>query len=175
MTTFAEIMKAESNGRREVSYDLWLSSSLQEQYATLMAEAEQLRKDATDQPDAENRPKRRVGQKVRTAEDAEAEAKALVEANPTARYKARLRAGTRAEWNALKAEHPPIAGNEVDEAYTVHMASIAEPAVRLCLADPEPTDEVMAFLSDTLTSGEWDRIAIAVVFLNEGNREIPLS
>lgn len=85
-----------------------------------------------------------------------------------------LRAAGR-PWRQLKDEHPPRADNEVDEALGVNRATFFEKAVRLCIAEPEVTDEQYDEFVEGLSAAQWDRVASTAWQVNEGETAIPKS
>lgn len=76
------------------------------------------------------------------------------------------------EWARLKIAHPPRDEVAAD-AGLYNVESFGQPAVALCMVDPEPDPEKLAFFQNTLTSGEWQRLARIVWNLNEGVRSVP--
>lgn len=98
--------------------------------------------------------------------------KVLIEENTDAFYDVKLQALPDVEWMQLRSQHPPRDGNTDDQG-VFNNDTFGQPAVFACLLDPEPTDEVKAFLADRLTHGEWERLTLLVWGLNEGTREVP--
>jgi len=86
--------------------------------------------------------------------------------------KVRLRSAGR-KWRQLKDEHPARPDNEDDEALGVNRRTFFEPAVKLCIVDPEFTDEQYDEMVDALSSAQWDRLSSVAWIINEGEVNIP--
>lgn len=86
----------------------------------------------------------------------------------------RLRGAGRA-WRQLKDEHPPRPDNEDDENLGVNRKTFFEPAVALCIAEPDFTAEQYDEMLDVLSSAQWDRLSSVAWIVNEGEVNIPKS
>lgn len=174
--TFAAVMAAKTNARPTRTITMWMSSDLAQQYGALeeqrkeaeAVEAAQERR-ASDGKQSNRRLVSKSGAKAIGAEQ-----QALIDAHPEAQYEFKLQAAKRSDWLELKANNPPTDGVDED-ALGVSFNGATIPALRLCLVDPEPSDDVVAFLENTFTAGEWDRLFIAIWGLNEGTRDFPKS
>lgn len=85
-----------------------------------------------------------------------------------------LRAAGR-RWRQLKDEHPPRKDNDEDEVAGINRASFFEPAVKLCIVNPEFTDEQYDEFVENLSSASWHRVSMAAWTVNEGEVTIPKS
>lgn len=174
--SFAEVMKAAGNGRRRASQFVCLSPDLADRYTDLQAQFESAieREAAPPQDGAINTGRRLSGNVGPSSNDLQDQMATLIAENPTAFYELQFEQKTRDEWLALRSQHSPRDGVEED-AGLFNSETFPVESVRASLVDPEPTDEVMDFLSETLSFGEWDRIATTIWFLNEGARQVPKS
>ncbi|HLR84948.1 MAG TPA: hypothetical protein VK059_08355 [Nocardioidaceae bacterium] len=127
-------------------------------------------------PDSDRSSSHRVGDDgPSSVEELEAKRDALIADNEGAFYDLQFQAARRDEWSDLKAMHPPKDDVAEDERMGVHWKSFVPAVVKKCLTDPEPSDKVLDFLAESLTSGEWDRIGVAVIRLNNTVRDRPKS
>ena len=169
--SFADVMKAADNGRRKGSTTLCFNSDLDREYRELEVELEDAIADEARAASDESRSTgRRVAQKPRSHEVAAA-MKAVREDNPHAFHDVVLQALPRAEWLALRAKHPPRDSHKDVDGGVFNSETFPPAAVGACLVDPEPSDDVLAWLSENLTSGDWDRLGVLAWALNEGSRE----
>lgn len=173
---FAKVMAASTNGRRRSHTQLCFSSEIVAEFEALGHELndaiaiEQVATAPAD-PDKVNTKKRLVGPEPASKGIAERMA-ALMTDHPEAFYDLEFEALERAEWLALRDQHPPRDGNPDDQGM-YNTATFGPAAIRACLVDPEPSDEVMAFFDAKLSNGEWERLTMLVWSLNEGGREVP--
>lgn len=96
------------------------------------------------------------------------------EARAVGIVKLRVRSAGR-KWRQLKDEHPPRPDNEEDEILGVNRATFFEPAVKLCIVEPEFTDEQYDEFVDQLSAAQWDRMSSVSWIVNEGEVNIPKS
>lgn len=174
--SFADVMASPSNGRRTATTRVCFSPDINQQYAELavrLEDALESEQRTPRHPDDKkvDTTRRLVATEPESTKIAQQMAD-LVENNPTAFYEVKLEQATRPEWLALRAQHAPRDGVVADRG-AFNADTFPPAAVRLSLVDPEPTDEVMAFLTANLSSGEWERLTGAVWDLNEGAREVP--
>ncbi len=170
--SFADVMASKNNGRLTATTEVCFSPVLAREFAVLEMKLEDAERDAVQakKPDGPAS-KRRLGAQSASKAIAE-EMSALVEANPDAFFEVKVQALPRAEWIALRNQHPPRDGVTADSGI-FNSDTFGPPAVSACLVDPEPSAEVLAFLDGNLTNGEWERLTELVWFLNEGAREAP--
>jgi hypothetical protein len=95
-------------------------------------------------------------------------------------YPVRMRALPRAEWQALRAAHPPRvdADGEMlleDRMSGVDRSTFFEPAVRASIVDPELTDAEWTDLVGKLTDRQFEDLVAAVWTLNQGSVSVPFS
>lgn len=174
-TTFADVMASAQNGRRTATTRVCFSPDINQRYAELAVRLEDAidaeRRDARRKDEQVDTKKRLVAGESESTRIAEQMA-ALVESNPTAFYEVKLEQATRPDWLALRAQHAPRDGVVADRG-AFNADTFPPAAVRLSLVDPEPSDDVMAYLTENLSSGEWERLTGAVWDLNEGARDVP--
>jgi hypothetical protein len=178
--TFADVMASKKNGRRIVTTRVCFSPDINQRYAEL---EEQLEEEYAKEQDAKQRSvtgevvvntrKRLVGGVVKSQEIAEQMA-ALIAENRESFYELKFQQATRTAWLALRSQHPPRDGVEEDGGI-FNNTTFPVAAVTLCLVDPEPSGDVIAFLEENIGNGEWDRLALQVWLLNEGARDDPKS
>ena len=170
--SFAGVMKSDKNGRRKQTVTLCFSSEVDSEYRDLEVElGDALSVEAAVSSSEDRRTNRRVAEKPKSFQIAE-RMKALREDNADAFYDIVLQALPRAEWLALRGQYPPRDDVKADAGY-FNSESFPPAAVRASLMDPEPTEDVLAWLDENLTSGDWERLAFAAWNLNEGSREAP--
>ena len=105
--SFADVMKADSNGPRTGSVTLCFNSALDREYRELEVELEDaLADEARVAKDDGAKSNRRVAEKPKSVQIA-TQMKALREDNPQAFYEVVCKALPRAEWLALRAKYPP--------------------------------------------------------------------
>jgi hypothetical protein len=95
-------------------------------------------------------------------------------------YVFRIRALPKAEYRALKAEHPPRktdAGDIVDEDrfLDADIDGIQEPLLRACLVDPVLDDDDWADLMGKLTDRQYSDLVGTAIMVNRGGVDIPFS
>lgn len=177
MTTspFGAVMASAKNARRVAKTRVCFSPDINIKYAELdlalneALEAEEMaKKDRGDKPNTTRRLAPTESASTAIAE----QMKTLIDENPEAVYDVKLQALPDDEWMQLRSQHPPRDGNTDDQG-VFNSDTFGKPAVFACLLDPEPTDEVRAFLADRLTHGEWERLTLMAWGLNEGTREVP--
>ena len=171
--SFADVIASEKNGRRKVTHTLILSPDLNEEHARLNEELlDALGAEKRDR-DGDTPSSRRLATKPRSTEIAEKMAN-LIEDNPDSCYDVVLEQARRSDWLKLRTEHPPREKVPMDGGL-FNYETFPPAAVALCLLDPEPTPEVMQYLEDNLSNGEWEQLAMKVWTLNEGARDVPKS
>lgn len=170
--SFADVMKSDKNGRRKQTVTLCFSSDVDSEYRDLEVELDDaLSAEAAISSSEEKRTNRRVAEKPQSFQIAE-RMKALREQNADAFYDVVLQALPRAEWLKLRSAHPPRDDEKADAGY-FHAENFPPAAVKASMVDPEPTEDVIAWLEENLTSGDWERLALTAWTLNEGSREAP--
>lgn len=170
--SFADVMASKNNGRRTAMVDVCFSPVIAREFSELAVELEEAERVAeaakrADKP-AGNR---RLGASP-TSQTIATKMAALVDANPDAFFELKMQALPRAEWIALRNQHAPRDGVDADGGL-FNSDTFAPAAVEACLVDPEPTPEALAFLDESLTNGEWERLTLIAWGLNEGSREAP--
>jgi hypothetical protein len=171
--SFADVMKSEKNGRRRDSVTLCFNSDLDQQYRELEVKLEDaIADEARVAGDEDRRSGRRVAEKPLSHQLA-AQVAALREDNPEAFHEFVLQALPRSEWVALRAKHAPRDSHKDEDGGAFNSETFPPAAVRASLVDPEPTEDVIAWLDENLTSGDWNRLGILCWALNEGTREAP--
>lgn len=95
-------------------------------------------------------------------------------------YPVRLRALSRPDFRAFKAEHPPRIDdegkvNDRDAVFDFNSDAGFEPLVRRSIVDPELTDAVFADFMGKLTDSQFDTLAAACWRLNRGDIDVPFS
>lgn len=171
--SFADVMKAEKNGRRRGSVTLCFNSELDREYRELEVELEDaVAAEARAASDETKTSGRRVAEKPRSHQIATA-MKAIREDNADAFYEFVLQAMPRSEWLALRGQHPPRDTHKDIDGDAFDSESFPPAAARACMIDPEPTEDALAWLEDNLTAGDWERLGMLAWSLNEGTREAP--
>ncbi len=176
--SFADIMAAADSGRPTKTVQVCFSTDLHDRYTALdnelaeALEAERQQKERAAAPEGKASGQRMVSH--RRSKAVEDEMQALIDDNPHAFYDVKIQAARHSEWVQAKAEHPPISDIRND-SLGVHWDSFLPVAIRMCMVDPEPTDEVLTFLGESMTTGEWDRLGLVAFQLSEGVRETPKS
>lgn len=171
--SFSEVMKSTKNGRRTHTVTICFSSEVDAEYRDLEV---QLNDALAAEAEGSEAPRagRRVAEGLQSVSIAE-KMKALRDDNAASFYDLVLQALPRegdGGWLKLRSDHPPR-DNEDADAGAFNSKTFPAPAVKASLLDPEPNDDVLAYLDENLTSGDWDRLAAAVWFLNEGSRQAP--
>lgn len=95
-------------------------------------------------------------------------------------YSVRMRALPRAEWQALRAAHPPRvdADGEMlpeDRFSGVNRTTFFEPAVRASIVDPELSAADWAALTATITDAQFEDLVAGLWALNQGKVDVPFS
>jgi hypothetical protein len=169
-------MASKKNGRRTSTTRVCFAPDINQRYAELEAELEEAyeeeQKSKGRDPDAANTRKRLAGGTALRSKEIAEQMADLVVKNADSFYELKFEQATRADWLQLRNQHPPRDGNEGD-AGLFNGETFPPAAVRLCLIDPEPTDDVLGFFEENLSNGEWERLALQVWLLNEGVREAP--
>ena len=173
--TFDQVMQSSKNGRRRVTTRVCFSPDIDEQYRQMEAELQdayddEQRREKSDKPDTT---RRLAGGESKSVEIAKAMAD-LISENSAAFYEIVFEQARRHDWLSLMTAHPPRDGKAIDNGM-FNADTFAPAAVRLCMVDPEPTDDVFAFLEENLSNGEWERLSVTVWSLNEGTRDAPKS
>lgn len=174
--SFADVMASKDNGRRRVSTQVCFSPDLEARYRALEVDLEEaLDSEArTRDPESGAAKGRRLGDSSRKSVEIAQEMSDLVDENATAFYDLTFEQQRRHDWLRLRTEHPPRDGRPED-AGAFNAETFGPAAVRLCLIDPEPSDDVFAYLDENLSTGEWERLTMVVWELNEGQRTVPKS
>lgn len=96
-----------------------------------------------------------------------------------------LQARKRKEWAEWLANHPPFDGDAVDKAYGMHLGDLDEVIIADTISvtkldgSPFPFDMAEGWdeLADEMTNPQWERFALAVLDLNqgEGGTKVPFS
>lgn len=170
--SFADVMASKSNGRRRTTETVCFSPDLAEEYqAHLIAAAAAKSEDERRGRDPEATSNRRSADLPKWQVELE-KAAALVEDNPESFYDVVLEQMRRHDWLRLRTSHMPRDSHKEDQG-RFNAASFPPAAVAASMVDPEPTDDVIAWLEDNLSSGEWNRLALVIWNLNEGTRSVP--
>lgn len=169
---FADVMKSDKTGRRKHTITLCFSSEVDAQYRDLEVElGDALSAEAAVSASEDKKSNRRLGEGAKSVQIAQA-MKDIRTDNADAFYDVVVQALPRVEWLALRGQHSPRDDKESDGG-AFNSETFPPAAVEASLVDPEPTEDVISWLHDNLTSGDWDRLAAAIWFLNEGSREAP--
>ena len=115
---------------------------------------------------------RRVAEKPKSHQIA-TQMKAIREDNPQAFYEVRCKALPRPEWMRLRGQHPPRDSHKDIDGDAFNSDTFPPAAAAACLVDPVPTEDVLSWLEENLTAGDWNTLAILCYGLNEGTREAP--
>lgn len=169
--SFADVMKNEANGRRRESVTLCFNSEIDRTYRELEVELRDALAAESRPSDDDRRPNRRAAEKNPSYYIAEKMA-ALREEHAAAFHEFVCEAKPRAEWLALRSAHSPRDGHPEDGG-VFNSDTFPPAAVAACLVDPEPTPDVIGWLEENLTSGDWDALGVLCWAINEGNREAP--
>ncbi|PXY20878.1 hypothetical protein [Prauserella muralis] len=86
-----------------------------------------------------------------------------------------LRALPRTEWRELEAKHPPRKDNDADRLYGFNTDTIFDEALAPSLVSPELDAARLAKIVDRLTSGQFERLALAMLDLNRQASDVPFS
>lgn len=171
--SFDDVMESDQNGRRRDSVTLCFNSDLDREYRELEIQLEDAATvEARAAGDEGARSSRRVAEKPQSHQIAE-QIVALREDNPAAFHEFVLQALPRAEWVALRAQHAPRDSHKDEDGGAFNSDTFPPAAAKASLVDPEPRDDVLAWLDDNMTSGDWNRLGIMCWALNEGSREAP--
>lgn len=171
--SFDDVMKSDKNGRRRESVTLCFNSDLDREYRELEVELEDaIATEARVASDDGARSPRRVAEKPRSHTLAQQMAD-LRNDNPESFHEFVVQALPRAEWVALRAKHPPRDSHKDEDGGAFNSDTFPPAAVRASLVEPEPTEDVLAWLDENLTSGDWNALGILCWALNEGTREAP--
>jgi hypothetical protein len=170
--SFADVMASKNNGRRRATARVCFSPDIETRYRELEAELEDAYS-AEQARDPDKPSGRRLAEEPRSVQIAKQMAD-LIADNAESFYELVFEQARRHDWLQIRTAHPPRDGNVNDGGLFNHETFPPE-AIRLCLVDPEPTDETMEFLEENLSNGEWERLSVTVWMLNEGSREAPKS
>lgn len=169
---FNDVMASKSNGRRRATETVCFSPDLAEEYqAHLIAAAAAKSDDDRRSRDPEASENRRSADVPKWQAELQ-KAAALVEDNPDAFFDVELEQMRRADWLRLRTAHMPRDSHKEDEG-RYNTATFPPAALAASMVEPEPADDVIAYFEDTLSSGEWRRLATVIWNLNEGARSIP--
>lgn len=170
--SFADVMASKSNGRRRTTETVCFSPDLAEEYrAHLIAAAASKSESDRRGRDPESTETRRSADMPKWQTELQ-KAAALVEDNPDSFYDVVLEQMRRHDWLRLRTAHMPRDGHKEDED-RYNVASFPPAALAASMVDPEPTDDVISYFEDNLSSGEWNRLAVVIWNLNEGTRSVP--
>lgn len=171
--SFADVMKSAKNGRQVASTRVCFSPDIARKIYELEVELEDaVRLEDVAKKSDEPNTKRRLAGSVSESTRIAGLMSALVDENPDAFFDLKFQALPRAEWTGLRNFHPPRDG-VAEDGGLFNSETFGPAAVAACLIEPKPDDDVLAFLDDSLTSGEWERLTLIVWGLNEGSREAP--
>jgi hypothetical protein len=171
--SFDDVMKADSNGPRTGSVTLCFNSDLDTEYRDLEVRLrDAIADEARVAGDDERRSNRRVAEKPLSVQIA-AQMKAIREDNPQAFYEVVCKALPRAEWMKLRGQHPPRDSHKDIDGDAFNSDTFPPAAAAACMVDPDPTEDVLSWLEENLTAGDWNTLAILCYGLNEGTREAP--
>lgn len=179
--SFDDIMKTvQATGARATSnLSVCLSPDISQKLVELEYDIEVAREREQDERERRDPDRstsnRRMADDESTVAELETQREKLIDDNLDVFYDMSLRAARRDEWADLLALHPAKDDISKDEQMGVHWKTFVPAAVRACLTDPEPTDERLAYLDEALTPGEWDRIGLAIIRLNNSVRDLPKS
>jgi hypothetical protein len=87
----------------------------------------------------------------------------------------RLRGMPRRDWKKLKEQYPARKDNDVDKFYGFNLDTLFDAAIPACLVEPEVSAERLANLLDEVTSGQFERLSMAVLELNQKALAVPFS
>lgn len=176
-SSFENVMKSNKNGRRRSKLMVCFSAELDDQYRELQMaladamEAEERSKALRRDGESVDSTKRMKPSEPESDKIAQAIAQ-LMEDNKDSFWDLEFEQARRSDWLDLRAKHAPR-DNMAMDGDAFNRETFPRAATALCLVDPEPTDEVLKFLDETLSTGEWDRISLFVLQLNEGLRNVP--
>ena len=171
--SFAEVMKSEGNGRRTITHQLCFSTTVNEKYDDLKQKLSIAVAAGGGARKGGDQPARRAIPQFNKVEIAREMAE-LIEANPGAFYDVILTQVRADQWQACRAEHPPRDGKPQDMGL-FNVETFPRAAVVLCMVDPEPTEEILAYFDENLSHGEWQELATKALSVNEGARSRPKS
>jgi hypothetical protein len=175
--SFDAVMASSKNGPRKDHLWVCFSDEISAQYTALedrltdAAAREEKRRQPRD-PDTVDTSRRLAGDEEPESETLAKEMAALIEANRDAFYEVTVTSLPRVKWRQLRSAHPPR-DNQVEDGGLFNSETFPPEAVRACMVDPEPTDEVLAYFEENLTNGDWERLAIRIWALNESGRNLP--
>lgn len=86
-----------------------------------------------------------------------------------------LRAMDRAPWKELRAEHPPRPESPMDWRLQFNEETFYDALIAKSVVNPVLTEEQLAKLLDSLTSGQFDKLANAAWSLNRSDVSAPFS
>lgn len=174
--SFADVMASQKNGRKRTKIQVCFSPDLESEYRALEVDLEDAYETEQRQRDPETGVTRgrRLGEANLKSREIAQKMSDLVDDNPATFYDLEFEQARRHDWLGLRTQHPPRDGVPAD-AGAFNSETFGPAAIRLCLVDPEPTDATMAYLDEVLSTGEWERLTMAVWALNEGARQAPKS
>lgn len=169
--SFADVMSNKENGRRRDSELMCFHPTLANEYGQLGVRlvSAKNREDAAAKA-GEGGTLRRIGGDV-DSESIAREMAQMVDDNPESFHWVVIEAMDQAEWNALRAKHPPRDKVAADRG-RFNAETFRRPALEAAVKDPEPTPEVIDYLLTTLSNGEIERLLHAIWGINEGHRAV---
>lgn len=171
--SFADVMKAETNGRRRGSRLLCFGATLSDEFRELGAQLTlALNAEGAPKDDPQRKPMRRLSEGVGSTEIM-AKIDALIADNPDAFYEAQYEQLRRDEWRKLRAAHAPRDDERADRGLPFNSDTFPRAVVAASLIDPEPTEDVLNWLDDVMSAGEWQAFASVLWEHNEGERPAP--
>lgn len=87
----------------------------------------------------------------------------------------RLRALPKDRWRDLKLAHPPNEDDQQDQRLGVDLYGLAPQVLPQVTVEPEMDADDWRQLEQVVSSGDWNRLAIAAVMLHEMGVDIPKS
>lgn len=171
--SFADVMKSEKNGRRRGSRLVCFHETLAEEYRELGAQLTlALNAEGASKDDPQRKSMRRLSEGVASA-DLIKKIDDLIADNPDAFYEVQYQQLRRDEWRRLRTAHAPRDDVREDKGLPFNSDTFPRAVVAASLTDPEPTEEVLAWLDDVMSAGEWQGLASALWDVNEGERPSP--
>lgn len=86
-----------------------------------------------------------------------------------------LQALGRTRWRELEAEHPARKDHDVDKLYGFNTDTIFDAALPESIVSPELDADRVAKIADKLTSGQFEKLALAILRLNRQDTDVPFS
>lgn len=86
-----------------------------------------------------------------------------------------MRSVSRREFTELMTQCPPRDGNREDQRNGFNVDEMYPALVRASTVDPDMDDDGWALMEETLTQGEWLRLCVAAMTLNQHSGTVPFS